>query len=503
VGRAARARRGLKIALYRRRNGRGSTLFRRSEGILEACAGTEPHGAAPFHFPRPEPHGAAPFNSLGPEPRKGALRSTPSVRSRGRGRLRSTPHFSKPRGPILTMKVVSLPPLRDHFSVAAELRRTPTALSCELLDFSTSIAPPAREPRGTSAADPGSSPSRSRRASAASSRPTRAAQQIASAEPHPRVEYRCAPRAESSGLPDACADLVVAAQAAHWFDRRRFYAEARRVARPDAPRSRSRPTPAPRAEGRRHRDRPLLQRPDSVPFWPPERRHTEDGYRSMPFPFEELVAAAARDPRRVGPRGLPRLRRDLSAVLALQRAEGRGGIEAFRHAIAAGVGAVNTVRTIRWHAFGARWKALTNLAQLAVQESGWTGPSRTRGSRTTPRHVASQGEPAPGLPTKLSASGPALVARTRSPGFQGWSWPKAGPGRSLEDCVATHRVSLAARKNRSSPADRAQRSEASFPEEIRGGVVGNGDRAAARGGRMGSVARSTGGESVRKLNLFV
>ena len=55
--------------------------------------------------------------------------------------------------------------------------------------------------------------------------------QIENAEPHARVAYRVAP-AEASGLGDASADLVVAAQAAHWFDLPAFYAEARRVARP-------------------------------------------------------------------------------------------------------------------------------------------------------------------------------------------------------------------------------------------------------------------------------
>src|SRR3954471_1174634 len=59
------------------------------------------------------------------------------------------------------------------------------------------------------------------------------AQQIENAEPRERVTYRVAP-AERSGLPDASADLVVAAQAAHWFDQPAFYAEARRVGRPGA-----------------------------------------------------------------------------------------------------------------------------------------------------------------------------------------------------------------------------------------------------------------------------
>jgi ubiquinone/menaquinone biosynthesis C-methylase UbiE len=43
------------------------------------------------------------------------------------------------------------------------------------------------------------------------------AQQIGQASVHPKVTYRVAP-AEASGLDDASCDLVVAAQAAHWFD---------------------------------------------------------------------------------------------------------------------------------------------------------------------------------------------------------------------------------------------------------------------------------------------
>lgn len=57
------------------------------------------------------------------------------------------------------------------------------------------------------------------------------AAQIANATPHPRVEYRCA-SAEASGLPDGIADLAVVAQAVHWFDLDRYYAEVRRVTRP-------------------------------------------------------------------------------------------------------------------------------------------------------------------------------------------------------------------------------------------------------------------------------
>jgi SAM-dependent methyltransferase len=55
--------------------------------------------------------------------------------------------------------------------------------------------------------------------------------QIANAERHPRVEYRVA-AAEKSGLEAASVDLIMVAQALHWFDLDRFYAEARRVLKP-------------------------------------------------------------------------------------------------------------------------------------------------------------------------------------------------------------------------------------------------------------------------------
>jgi ubiquinone/menaquinone biosynthesis C-methylase UbiE len=55
--------------------------------------------------------------------------------------------------------------------------------------------------------------------------------QVANAEPHPLVEYRVA-TAESSGLEPQSVDLVTVAQALHWFDREKFYAEVRRALKP-------------------------------------------------------------------------------------------------------------------------------------------------------------------------------------------------------------------------------------------------------------------------------
>jgi SAM-dependent methyltransferase len=56
--------------------------------------------------------------------------------------------------------------------------------------------------------------------------------QVANAETHPRVEYRVA-TAEESGLGSQSVDLITVAQALHWFDLDRFYAEVRRVLKPE------------------------------------------------------------------------------------------------------------------------------------------------------------------------------------------------------------------------------------------------------------------------------
>src|SRR5947199_9956333 len=52
--------------------------------------------------------------------------------------------------------------------------------------------------------------------------------QITNAEPHQRVDYRVAP-AENSGIESDTVDLIMVAQALHWFDLPRFYEEVPRV----------------------------------------------------------------------------------------------------------------------------------------------------------------------------------------------------------------------------------------------------------------------------------
>jgi ubiquinone/menaquinone biosynthesis C-methylase UbiE len=115
------------------------------------------------------------------------------------------------------------------------------------------------------------------------------AAQIGGATPHDQIEYRQAP-ADASGLPDASVDLVTVAQALHWFNLPAFYAEARRVLKPGgvlAVWSYGVQT----VEG--EQVNALVQhfyREVVGPYWPPERKLVEEGYRTLDLPFAEFAA---------------------------------------------------------------------------------------------------------------------------------------------------------------------------------------------------------------------
>lgn len=114
--------------------------------------------------------------------------------------------------------------------------------------------------------------------------------QLEHAEPHPRVDYRVA-SAEVSLLDTASIDLVTVAQAIHWFDLEKFYAEARRVLKPRGVIAAWTYTLLDVEAGI---DELLTDFYRNVvgPFWPPERRMVDDRYRSLPFPFEPIEPPA-------------------------------------------------------------------------------------------------------------------------------------------------------------------------------------------------------------------
>ncbi len=113
--------------------------------------------------------------------------------------------------------------------------------------------------------------------------PSRA--QLANARTRAGVSYVAA-TAECSPIGARSIDLVTVAQALHWFDAPRFYAEVRRVLTPDgviAVWCYNLVEVCPAVDVR------IAEFNRSVvgPFWPPERPLVEAGYATLPFPFRE------------------------------------------------------------------------------------------------------------------------------------------------------------------------------------------------------------------------
>lgn len=117
------------------------------------------------------------------------------------------------------------------------------------------------------------------------------AKQIAQAQPRAKVEYRVEP-AERSGLADGSASLVTVAQALHWFDHARFYAEARRVLKPGGILAAWTYSDCATGDAAIDRIKDRLYIDITGPYWPPERVHVDTGYRTLPFPFEEIAVPA-------------------------------------------------------------------------------------------------------------------------------------------------------------------------------------------------------------------
>jgi SAM-dependent methyltransferase len=172
------------------------------------------------------------------------------------------------------------------------------------------------------------------------------AQQIEKAAAHAKVEYRAAP-AENSGLPEHSVDLITVAQAAHWFDLQAFYAEARRIGKPGA-------VLALITYGVIQADPeidPVIQHfyKDVVgPYWPPERRHVEEGYRSLPFPFDELAAPALAIEVQWKAGDLIGYANTWSAVRGAEKALGREPVERFQRDLITAWEDPERPRTIRF-----------------------------------------------------------------------------------------------------------------------------------------------------------
>src|ERR1041385_2573351 len=163
------------------------------------------------------------------------------------------------------------------------------------------------------------------------------AEQGARATPHARVEYLMAP-AEKAPIADRSVDLIGVAQAAHWFDLPAFYREVRRVARPRA-------AIALITYAITEVEPPIGALVDHFyavtlkDWWPPERRHTEDLYARLPFPFEEMQAPPIEMSVHWSADQLIGYISTWSAVRALEKAKGSDAFDRLAAEIRAGWGA--------------------------------------------------------------------------------------------------------------------------------------------------------------------
>lgn len=116
--------------------------------------------------------------------------------------------------------------------------------------------------------------------------------QLENAQAHPRLRYWVA-HAEASALRGESVALITVAQSLHWFDRDRFWAEARRVLVPGGilavwAYGLFRMTAEVESVVRR------LYREIVGPYWPAERALIERGYATIEFPFVEERPPALR-----------------------------------------------------------------------------------------------------------------------------------------------------------------------------------------------------------------
>ncbi|MHB9796530.1 class I SAM-dependent methyltransferase [Pseudomonas sp. MT3] len=110
--------------------------------------------------------------------------------------------------------------------------------------------------------------------------------QITHTAPRENISYGCA-QAEDLPLLSRSASLITAAQAAHWFDLPRFYAEVRRVAKPHAILALISYAVL-RLEGALGARFEPFYWQEIGPYWPAERALVDSGYATIDFPFDEL-----------------------------------------------------------------------------------------------------------------------------------------------------------------------------------------------------------------------
>jgi len=172
------------------------------------------------------------------------------------------------------------------------------------------------------------------------------AEQIARAPARPNVRWLVAP-AESAPIESGSVDLTTIAQALHWFDHDRFYAEVRRVSARGAAIAAWTYAP-PRMDGNlgaalRHFAYEVVGA-----YWPPERQYVETEYRTIPFPFERIEAPSLSIREEWTPEQVAGYARSWSATARYVAAHGEDPVVGFEDELRNVWGDPSERKTIAW-----------------------------------------------------------------------------------------------------------------------------------------------------------
>ncbi len=110
--------------------------------------------------------------------------------------------------------------------------------------------------------------------------------QLMNAQNNPNIQYT-RQRAEKTTFPDNFFDLIIVAQAVHWFNFEEFYEEVQRTLKPDG-------FFVIMGYGlftsNEETNRISMHFYEDIigPYWDEERKYLDEAYQTIPFPFEEL-----------------------------------------------------------------------------------------------------------------------------------------------------------------------------------------------------------------------
>lgn len=172
------------------------------------------------------------------------------------------------------------------------------------------------------------------------------AQQIAQGQLHPKVSYRVATERDSD-LPEESVDLVTVAQALHWFDTAAFFREVKRVLKPQGViavwcYNLSRLGEPFDAVIRRFYSETVGK------YWPSERTLVEQGYRTIEFPFTELLPPVAAMEQELTLDGLLNYMGTWSATKRFEQAQGFSPLKELERELAPLWGDRQAPRRVWW-----------------------------------------------------------------------------------------------------------------------------------------------------------